>query len=140
MGPKENVACRWFAEVWNRKDADAIHRLGTPDMIAHGPDGSHRSPADFAAFHNALVTAVPDMHVDVKHCAEGRDMVAVQWVARGTHTGVADGMPKPSGRPNRDLRPHARPRRGRQVRGGLGRLRRGGVDAAARRGGLRSGK
>jgi len=27
MGPKENVACRWFAEVWNRKDADAIHRL-----------------------------------------------------------------------------------------------------------------
>jgi len=51
MGPRENVACRWFAEVWNRKDADAIHRLGTPDMIAHGPDGSHRSPADFAAFH-----------------------------------------------------------------------------------------
>ena len=98
MGPKENVACRWFAEVWNKKDAGAIHRLGTADMIDHGPEGSHRSPAEFAVFHNALTSALPDLHVDVKHCIEGRDMIAVQWVARGTHTGVADGMPQPSGR------------------------------------------
>jgi steroid delta-isomerase-like uncharacterized protein len=98
MGPKENVACEWFETVWNKHDSRAIHRLATPDMVSHGPEGSHRSPADFETFHRALVAAIPDMHVDVKHCAEGRDMVAVQWVARGTHTGVADGMPRPSGR------------------------------------------
>jgi predicted ester cyclase len=86
MGPKENVACRWFADVWNKKDGDAIGRLATPDMIDHGPDGSHRSPAEFAIFHKALTSALPDLWVDVKHCVEGRDM-------------IADGMPKPSGRP-----------------------------------------
>jgi len=91
MGPKQNVACEWFETVWNKHDSRAIHRLATPDMVSHGPDGSHRSPADFETFHRALVAAIPDMHVDVRHCAEGRDMVAVQWVARGTHTGVADG-------------------------------------------------
>jgi steroid delta-isomerase-like uncharacterized protein len=85
--------------VWNKKDGDAIGRLATPDMIDHGPDGSHRSPAEFAIFHKALTSALPDLWVDVKHCVEGRDMIAVQWVARGTHTGIADGMPKPSGRP-----------------------------------------
>jgi steroid delta-isomerase-like uncharacterized protein len=98
MGPKENVACQWFEEVWNRKDSAAIDRLATPDMVAHGPEGSRRNPADFAAFHKALTSAVPDLHVDIKHCAEGGDMVAMQWVARGTHTGTAEGMPGPSGR------------------------------------------
>ena len=93
MGPKENVACRWFEEFWNRKDAAAVERLATPDMIGHGPEGSHRSPADFVAFHAALTGALPDLHVEVKHCVEGRDMVAVQWVARGTHTGHTMGAP-----------------------------------------------
>ena len=98
MGPKENVACQWFDHVWNRKDSDAIHRLATPEMVAHDPEGTPRNAADFAAFHKALTSAIPDLHVDIKHCAEGRDMVAMQWVARGTHSGVAEGMPLPSNR------------------------------------------
>jgi steroid delta-isomerase-like uncharacterized protein len=99
MGPKQNVACQWFEHVWNRGDASAIHRLATPDMIAHGPDGTGRTTADFVAFHKALTSAIPDLRLEITHCAEGRDMVAVQWVARGTHSGAAEGMPKPSGRP-----------------------------------------
>jgi steroid delta-isomerase-like uncharacterized protein len=98
MTSRENVACRWFEQVWNQRDAGAIHRLGTPDMAAHGPDGVTRSPAAFAEFHNALTAAIPDLRVEVKHCAEGRDMVAVQWIARGTHTGDSTGFPTPSGR------------------------------------------
>ena len=93
MGPKENVACRWFEEFWNRKDEDAVHRLATPDMVGHGPEGTLRTGADFVAFRAALTGALPDLHVEVKHCVEGRDMVAVQWVARGTHTGHAMGAP-----------------------------------------------
>ena len=42
MGPKQNVACEWFETVWNKHDSRAIHRLATPDMVSHGPDGSHR--------------------------------------------------------------------------------------------------
>jgi steroid delta-isomerase-like uncharacterized protein len=99
MTSRENVACRWFEQVWNNRDSAAIHRLSTPDMISHGPDGANRTTAEFAEFHKALVAAIPDMHVAINHCAAGRDMVAVQWVARGTHSGAAQGMPQPSGRP-----------------------------------------
>lgn len=93
-----NPACQWFARVWNENDLSAIDALGTPDMQAHGADGVIRTPQTFADFQRAIRGAMPDVHVEIRHCVSGRDMVAVHWFATGTHSGEAAGLPKPSGR------------------------------------------
>jgi steroid delta-isomerase-like uncharacterized protein len=98
MTSHDNPACQWFERVWNQNDLAAIAALGTPDMKAHGADGVLRTPEMFADFQRALRGALPDVHVDVRHCVGGRDMMAVHWFATGTHTGEAPGLPKPSGK------------------------------------------
>jgi len=98
MTHHENIACRWFERVWNQNEVDAIAELGTPDMKAHGADGVLRTPEMFADFQRAMLRAMPDMHVEVRHCVQGRDMIAVHWMAKATHTGAAEGLPQASGR------------------------------------------
>lgn len=91
-------ACHWYERVWNQNDLDAIAEMTTPDLKAHGADGVTRDATMFAEFQRAIRAAIPDVHLDVVHCAQGRDMVAVHWVATGTHSGAASGFPPPSGR------------------------------------------
>ena len=98
MTSHDNAACQWFERVWNQNDLAASAALGTPDMKAHGADGVLRTPEMFADFQRAIRGALPDVHVDVRHCVGGRDMMAVHWFATGTHTGEAPGLPKPSGK------------------------------------------
>jgi steroid delta-isomerase-like uncharacterized protein len=98
MPHHENIACRWFERVWNNNEAGAISELGTPDMKAHGADGVLRTPEMFAEFQRAMQGAMPDVHVEVRHCVQGGDTIAVHWFATGTHTGAAEGLPEPSGR------------------------------------------
>ena len=95
MTSHDNPACQWFERVWNHNDLAAIAALGTPDMKAHGADGVLRTPEMFADFQRVIRGALPDVHVDVRHCVGGRDMMAVHWFATGTHTGEAPGLPKP---------------------------------------------
>jgi steroid delta-isomerase-like uncharacterized protein len=98
MMSHDNPACQWFERVWNGNDLAAIAALGTADMKAHGADGVLRTPEMFAEFQRAMRSAIPDVHVDVRHCVRGRDMIATHWVATGTHTGAAPGLPSPSGK------------------------------------------
>jgi len=98
MMSHDNPACQWFERVWNGNDLSAIAALGTRDMKAHGADGVLRTPEMFAEFQREMRSAIPDVHVDVRHCVRGRDMIATHWVATGTHTGAAPGLPSPSGK------------------------------------------
>ena len=91
-------ACHWYDRVWNHNDVAAIAEMTTPGLKAHGADGVTRDAAMFAEFQRAIRTALPDVHLDIVHCVQGGDMAAVHWVATGTHTGLADGLPPPSGR------------------------------------------
>ena len=99
MTSRDNIACHWFERVWNGNDVSAIAELAAPDMKAHGADGVTRTPETFPEFQRAIRAALPDMHIEIPHCVEGRDMVAVHWVAKGTHTGSAPGIPAGQGRP-----------------------------------------
>jgi steroid delta-isomerase-like uncharacterized protein len=98
MTGRDNLACQWFERVWNKNDVSAIAALTTPDMKAHGADGITRTPVTFAEFQRAMRSAMPDLQVEVRHSVEGRDMIAVHWVAVGTHSGDAAGLPSPSNR------------------------------------------
>ena len=86
MTSRDNIACEWFERVWNGNDVSAIAELAAPDMKAHGADGVTRTPQTFPEFQRAIRAALPDMHIEIPHCVEGGDMVAVHRVAKGTHT------------------------------------------------------
>jgi predicted ester cyclase len=99
MTSRDNIACKWFERVWNGNDESAIAELAAPDMKAHGADGVTRTPETFPEFQRAILAALPDMRIEIPLCVEGRDMVAVHWVAKGTHTGSAPGIPAGKGTP-----------------------------------------
>ncbi len=99
MTSRDNIACKWFERVWNGNDEAAIAELAAPDMKAHGADGVTRTPETFPEFQRAILAALPDMRIEIPLCVEGRDMVAVHWVAKGTHTGSAPGIPAGKGTP-----------------------------------------
>ncbi|HTV01792.1 MAG TPA: ester cyclase [Luteitalea sp.] len=98
MSHETHLGCRWFEEVWNRRNPDAIAALTPPEMRAHGADGQERGRDGMRQFYEMFVATVPDIHVEVVNCAHGGDHAAVQWVARGTHSGNVDGWPA-SGNP-----------------------------------------
>jgi len=93
MTSRDNLACQWFERVWNGNDLTAIAELAAPDMKAHGADGVTRTPETFPEFQRGIRAALPDLRLEIPHCVEGGDMVAVHWVATGTHTGSGPGMP-----------------------------------------------
>ncbi|KAF0246625.1 MAG: hypothetical protein FD180_444 [Planctomycetota bacterium] len=87
------VVRQWFDEVWNRKDAAAIDRLASPQCVVHGlPEGGAGGIAGFRAFHQAFVSAYPDMQVAIEDLIEEGDRVAWRITFRGTHSGPGLGI------------------------------------------------
>jgi steroid delta-isomerase-like uncharacterized protein len=85
------VVRRWFDEVWNEGNAEAIAKLFAEDGVAHGlsddPSKPMRGPSGFLPFHGQFRGAFPNIEVVVEdQIAEG-DLVATRCSVRGKHTG-----------------------------------------------------
>ena len=80
---------RWFEEVWNNGNLDAVDELMTPDAAMHGlGDGAGVSGSEaFKAFATRLRSAFPDMRVTVVDTVEEGDLIASRWTVTMTHTG-----------------------------------------------------
>ncbi|MEZ5066247.1 MAG: ester cyclase [bacterium] len=97
MDARERLARRWFDEVINERDLDAITEIYSSDYVHHGPAGAEirglENVRDFAA---AILAASDDRRATVlQQVAEG-DLVVTRFVSRGHHTGVFRGV-EPSG-------------------------------------------
>jgi predicted ester cyclase len=98
MTPEE-VARRWFKEVWDEGREDAIDRLMAPDGMAYGlGDGPLRGPAEFKPLFRMFREALGDLEITVERTVAEGDTVAVHCRVRARHTGNALGGP-PTGRP-----------------------------------------
>jgi steroid delta-isomerase-like uncharacterized protein len=87
----KQVIRRWFDDVWNQKNADAIPRLFAAEGMAHGlAADSIRGPEAFTAFQQAFVRAFPDLTITIDDLIEEGDKVVARWHAAGTLTG--DGL------------------------------------------------
>ena len=90
---EENKALlrRWFDEVWNKGNAEAIDELLAADGIAHGlsDDESNplKGPPDFKPFHTTFRGAFPDMEVIVEDMIAEGDKVVARCSVRGSHSG-----------------------------------------------------
>jgi steroid delta-isomerase-like uncharacterized protein len=97
------LARRWFARVWNQKNASTIDEMMAPNCIIHGLSEERetmRGPAQFRRFYDPLRSAFPDIHIEVEDVLLDGRQTAARILATGTHTGEGLGIP-PTGRPVR---------------------------------------
>ena len=87
---------RWFEEVWNNGNEQAIGEMLADDAVVHGLiDGSGApvtSPAAFRDFHRQFRGAFPDMTIIVEDTVSEGDKVAARCRVQGKHTGHALGF------------------------------------------------
>lgn len=89
--PNKALLRRWFDEVWNKGNADAIDEILAADGIAHGLSDDEskplQGPSDFKPFHATFRGAFPDIEVVVEDMIAEGDLVAARCSVRGKHTG-----------------------------------------------------
>ena len=84
---------RWFEEVWNKKSAAAVDEMLTEDGVGYGlPGGEIRGPAAFKEYQRALLTAYPDLRVEVEDAITQDDKIAARCRVTGVHQGEGLGL------------------------------------------------
>jgi steroid delta-isomerase-like uncharacterized protein len=87
---------RWFEEVWNKGNANAIDEMFAADGIAHGLNDDKTQPltgpAGFKKFHAAFRESFPDIRVEVHEILSEGDLVAARCSVTGSHQGNSLGI------------------------------------------------
>jgi steroid delta-isomerase-like uncharacterized protein len=78
-----------FAEVLNRRDADALVPYWSEDIAEHFPTGTYRGASAVRDYFAEMFAAIPDFHIDALDIAGEGEKVFVRWRATGTFTGEA---------------------------------------------------
>ncbi len=92
----EQLARRWFEEVWNKQNSSAIDEMFSAQGKSHGipnPDSVLQGPEDFKILHSNFCGAFPDIHITVEDVITEGNKVAVRWLATMTHLGDHLGIP-----------------------------------------------
>lgn len=93
------VERRLLEEVYSQGKLDIVDELVASDFVGHGTaaDGGDQGRDAYKQFVVEMRSAFPDLQITVEdQIAEG-DKVVTRWRARGTHTGVFQGIP-PTGK------------------------------------------
>jgi len=86
LDQNKRLTIRWFEEVWNQGNRDAIARLFAPDGVLYDGSAVIRGPAEFEAFYDRLRAQFSDFHISpVLVLAEG-DLACIHWNATFRHT------------------------------------------------------
>ena len=88
------AAQRYF-DAWNRRDPAAVLATMAPDGTYTDPTtGGPLSGDAFVAYMKGLFSAFPDVSFEIASVGQAApDLVAAQWVMRGTNTGSMYGLP-----------------------------------------------
>jgi steroid delta-isomerase-like uncharacterized protein len=97
----KSLVTRYFQEVWDQGNLEAVDGLLAADFVRHGPPPTEGDIAGGSGFKGLVTmyrTAYPDLRVPIEdQFAEGNTVVT-RWTARGTHRGDLMGTP-PTGKP-----------------------------------------
>lgn len=87
---------RWFDEVWNNKNADAIDEMFAADGVANGLKDAQGNtvvgPTMYKPFHASFLQAYPDLRITVEDTVTEGDKIAARCRATGTHCGEGIGV------------------------------------------------
>ncbi len=86
------TAKRVFLENMATGRFDDAAEIYGPGFVAHGASFKYNLEQDEAATRSWR-EAMPDLKVTVERTVGDKDLVAVHWLARGTNTVAAGGMP-----------------------------------------------
>jgi steroid delta-isomerase-like uncharacterized protein len=96
MATQDNktISRRFFEEVWNEGNLDAIDNLATQDSVLRDRDmGEHRGTGAAREFIGTYRKAFPDLRFTIEEQIAEGDTVVTRWRARGTHRGELMGIP-----------------------------------------------
>ncbi|HWJ25863.1 MAG TPA: ester cyclase [Flavisolibacter sp.] len=90
---QSTVLYRWFNDVWNNDDENAIEKLMNPDTYAHGifKNGEPIGAEGFKKFFREFRSQFQDIHIDVDDVVVQDDMESARNTIRAMHI--------PTGRP-----------------------------------------
>jgi len=94
----EALARRWFEEVINQRNLDALPDIYATDYAYHGQGGLElRGLQQLRGFAAAILAGSDDRHAVVERQVVEGNRVVTQFTSRGTHTGAFQGI-EPTGR------------------------------------------
>ena len=100
MSPEENrsLTRRFYEEVWNKGNLDAVADLLTSDFVDHAappgfPQGQEGAKQVFMMYRGAY----PDFRLTLEDVIAEGDKVVARWTTQGTHQGELMGIP-PTGK------------------------------------------
>jgi len=95
----DQVARRWFREVWDEGREEAIDQLMAPDGVAHGLGPAPiKGPEEFKSIFRMFREALGDLKIVIDRTVVEGNMVAVHCHVIARHVGNALGGP-PTWRP-----------------------------------------
>lgn len=88
--PKE-IAHLWFDEVWNNRQVSLVHELMSPEAVGHveGPVPTLVGGQQFIEFQEQLLSALPDVRVEILNCLADDSHTCVLWQARAKDGAVS---------------------------------------------------
>ena len=92
------LAQRFYEEVWNKGNLDAVAELLTGDFVDHAaPPGFPSGPEGAKQVFTMYRSAFPNFSLTVEDLIAEGDKIVARWVTRGTHQGELMGIP-PTGK------------------------------------------
>jgi len=90
----EQLGRRYFEEVWNRGNLDALDQLLAPDYVNHTPSTANPppGPAGLKPIVAGMRQAFPDLHYEIQDVVATADAVVMRVVMTGTHRGNLFGL------------------------------------------------
>src|SRR4030081_3010784 len=96
MGEMDALQCaQQYFDAWNRRDADAVLAMFALDGTYCDPASGGRLRGEaLKGYMAGLWAAFPDLSFEIaSEGLAGENLVAAQWLMRGTNTGEMVGMP-----------------------------------------------
>lgn len=87
---QRDLGRRWFEQVWNQGQRDAIAEMAAPDAVIHDGETVTVGLNAFYSFFDRMTATFSEMHVNVEDCIAEGDKLCVRWECSGRHTG--DGL------------------------------------------------
>jgi predicted SnoaL-like aldol condensation-catalyzing enzyme len=92
------LARRWFDEVINQRNLDAVADIYSADYRYHGPEGFElRGPEAVRKYAASILAASNDRQAVVEQQVAEGDLVVTRFISRGHHTGLYRGL-EPTGK------------------------------------------
>lgn len=93
----KTLARRWFDEVINQRNLEAIGEIYATDYVHHGPAGAEvRGLETVRVIAASILEASDDRRAVIEQQVVEGDLVVTRFVSKGRQTGVFQGRP-PSG-------------------------------------------